>query len=389
MIIENVLGTFEINEKKMTIKAISFEKDFEQVLADIGQNRYNSTDLPLLFGGLMNADEIGMLKCLVGEFRTGREFNYTKVKSRFLVDLSWLLDTGTTVDESDYCHVINYGPLRHKKYRIGYIMPRDAVGLYDAIKFNRLTSLDCLDIFNYAQCISVNGSENSEFKHMIKSVNVKVEVNTKNLESISKSLTTLLELSAKLEEMTSMSELNKSDLKRLKDTIKESTQKHQKALEPLLLFLHTKVRKNNQKNSLDHLPPLTFWNERKLKHLHHELIDEKFISSDTSEDDFQYTFGFTAGRVKNNEIWWIKTTNNKISKISLFDLLQQMGYRTPKHFKPSLLNANFRFPRLDNASKDPGPIVGQDWGNKKRFETDIIEEHHEALRCIVQRCREK
>ena len=393
MIIENVLGTFEVDEKRKNIKALSFEKDFSQVLADVGYNRYNSTDMNIMFGGGMTSDEISVFERLITAFREGREFQYAKIKSRYLVDMSWLLSNDRRTQPSDMCHVINYGPVYLKKFEIAYLMPRDVVGLYDAFAVNQWTSLDCFDLFCVGQSISDSGSQNKEFKHLIQSKSVKVDINRKQLEAIQDSLAALLALNNELEYTANKRDFKIEEIKRIKDGIKKKTNEHKDALDPLFTFLGTKIRNQNRANSQDHLPqPPEIWSPVRIGFLYDELLKEKFIAGDTLKNDFIYSFGFTKGILKQKIVQWIKVTNGKVSKTSLFDMLQLMGYRKKRKerwFTPSALKGTFEFPRVNDDKDVPKPICGQDYNKYGDFENEILSEYHKTLKCIVRECKIK
>lgn len=371
MIIENVLGTFEVDDVNRTIKAISLVGDefLKQYLSI--QYSYSRHDYVPHFGYMplrtVTREVTDWRTMLIKSLKEGHSFTYYSNKTRYFILLDELLPTDpSVVGRRKTPYIVNQAlSIYDHGVSCAYALPLDYETMERVLEEEDFTSSNGTDIVTFAAYNSDKGLSNFE------QMSIEAMATAQSLEIIDVFKKQVEELHRQLGSMQDIYIKEIERLTRERDHAREELAKAKGKAS-------AKAQRMKTANKVTRLPDNPRWNQIRLSHLYDKLKESGFIDDRTPLDVFLFPFGYGNLKTNDQKIKWAKKakTNKFGSKKSLLDLLQQMGYRRPP-ISVKCINDIFDF---DNVKRKFGQ---PDMTAHKDLSMPINEEYHEDLVVII------
>ena len=326
MILENVLGTFEVDEDNGKIKAVSLVDDEAlNKLLSIQYNRSRHDYLPQYTYVPLETDTHDLYDwrpMLINAFKQGQEFAYYSDKSRYYIKLDVLfpIDVSITGKRKTPYIINKFAKLWDKGVSVAYALPLDFETMERVLEQEDFTSPNGTDIIaleSYLQYTDAQSEQGiSRFETVLNVADCLeiVDIFKKQVQELHRQIGSFQEkYIGELERLTKERDAARAELAALKGKVAIKAQPMKTA------------------NKTMRLPFNPQWNAIRLTHLFDELQKGGFIGEKTSLDVFLYPFGYGNLKTNDEKVKWAKraSLSKYGSKKSLLDLLQQMGYRRP------------------------------------------------------------
>ena len=377
MIIENVLGTFEVDEDRRTLKALSLVEDkLLNKFISLQYRFWRHDYLPqYVYMPLETHNEVfDWRTMLINALKEGTSFPYTKDKSRY----SLVLDNILPLPRSSKSTRKKPYPVNRAlsmwdgKSSCVYLLPLDFITMRDVLADNDFTSANGTDIVSFAQFLNLNAvspNSNSNLSNfeitMPTSGQVVIDpmLVMKALEEIDYYKNRVEKL---IEEFSDYRSKQDEEMRRLKEKTAADNETIKELNHHIEKLTYGVCKKNKTHRLKQIVPP---WHENNLRKLYAKLVEKGLVSQTTKEDDFLYVFGCGDDRPEFVKVTWIaRTPKNKPSFVSLLDLLQRMGY--DERILAEHLNNTFRLPENSNwenyaLDRITDPFVKEGMSNEK------------------------
>ena len=330
MIIENVLGTFEVDENRRTIKALTLVEDEAlNKLLSIQYNRSRHDYLPQYTYVPLETDTHDLYDwqpMLINAFKQGQEFAYYSDKSRYFIKLDELFPIDVSISgKRKTPYIINrFAKLWDKGVSVAYALPLDFETMERVLEQEDYTSPNGTDIIAFGSYLQYTDAQSEQGISHFETVSTDamstadcmqiVDIFKKQVQELHRQIGSFQEkYLGELERLTKERDAARAELAALKGKVAIKAQPMKAA------------------NKTMRLPFNPQWNAIRLTHLYDELIKGGFIDKETSLDVFLYPFGYGNLKTNDEKVKWAKraSLSKYGSKKSLLDLLQQMGYRRP------------------------------------------------------------
>ncbi len=375
MILENVLGTFEVDEDYGKIKAVSLVDDEAlNKLLSIQYNRSRHDYLPQYTYVPLETDTHDLYDwrpMLINAFKQGQEFAYYSAKSRYYIKLDVLfpIDVSITGKRKTPYIINKFAKLWDKGVSVAYALPLDFETMERVLEQEDFTSPNGTDIIaleSYLQYTDAQSEQGiSRFETVLNVADCLeiVDIFKKQVQELHRQIGSFQEkYIGELERLTKERDAARAELAALKGKVAIKAQPMKTA------------------NKTMRLPFNPQWNAIRLTHLFDELQKGGFIGEKTSLDVFLYPFGYGNLKTNDEKVKWAKraSLSKYGSKKSLLDLLQQMGYRRPP-ISVKCIKDIFDF---DNVRREFGQPDMRPHGDLSRL---INEEFHDELAKILSK----
>lgn len=375
MILENVLGTFEVDEDNGKIKAVSLVDDEAlNKLLSIQYNRSRHDYLPQYTYVPLETDTHDLYDwrpMLINAFKQGQEFAYYSDKSRYYIKLDVLfpIDVSITGKRKTPYIINKFAKLWDKGVSVAYALPLDFETMERVLEQEDFTSPNGTDIIaleSYLQYTDAQSEQGiSRFETVLNVADCLeiVDIFKKQVQELHRQIGSFQEkYIGELERLTKERDAARAELAALKGKVAIKAQPMKTA------------------NKTMRLPFNPQWNAIRLTHLFDELQKGGFIGEKTSLDVFLYPFGYGNLKTNDEKVKWAKraSLSKYGSKKSLLDLLQQMGYRRPP-ISVKCIKDIFDF---DNVRREFGQPDMRPHGDLSRL---INEEFHDELAKILSK----
>lgn len=375
MILENVLGTFEVDEDNGKIKAVSLVDDEAlNKLLSIQYNRSRHDYLPQYTYVPLETDTHNLYDwrpMLINAFKQGQEFAYYSDKSRYYIKLDVLfpIDVSITGKRKTPYIINKFAKLWDKGVSVAYALPLDFETMERVLEQEDFTSPNGTDIIaleSYLQYTDAQSEQGiSRFETVLNVADCLeiVDIFKKQVQELHRQIGSFQEkYIGELERLTKERDAARAELAALKGKVAIKAQPMKTA------------------NKTMRLPFNPQWNAIRLTHLFDELQKGGFIGEKTSLDVFLYPFGYGNLKTNDEKVKWVKraSLSKYGSKKSLLDLLQQMGYRRPP-ISVKCIKDIFDF---DNVRREFGQPDMRPHGDLSRL---INEEFHDELAKILSK----
>ena len=375
MILENVLGTFEVDEDNGKIKAVSLVDDEAlNKLLSIQYNRSRHDYLPQYTYVPLETDTHDLYDwrpMLINAFKQGQEFAYYSDKSRYYIKLDVLfpIDVSITGKRKTPYIINKFAKLWDKGVSVAYALPLDFETMERVLEQEDFTSPNGTDIIaleSYLQYTDAQSEQGiSRFETVLNVADCMeiVDIFKKQVQELHRQIGSFQEkYIGELERLTKERDAARAELAALKGKVAIKAQPMKTA------------------NKTMRLPFNPQWNAIRLTHLFDELQKGGFIGEKTSLDVFLYPFGYGNLKTNDEKVKWAKraSLSKYGSKKSLLDLLQQMGYRRPP-ISVKCIKDIFDF---DNVRREFGQPDMRPHGDLSML---INEEFHDELAKILSK----
>ncbi len=371
MIIENVLGTFEVDEVRRTIKAISLVED--KFLKQYLSIQYSSSRHDYLphFGYMplrtVTREVTDWRTLLIKSLKEGLSFPYYSNKTRYFIILDELLPTDpSVVGRRKTPYIVNQAlSIYDHGVSCAYALPLDYETMERVLEEEDFTSSNGTDIVTFTAYNSDKGLSNFEqmsIEAMSTAESLEIiDVFKKQVEELHRQLGSIQEIYVKeIERLTRERDHAREELAKVKGKAS------------------AKAQRMKTGNKVTRLPDNPRWNQIRLTHLYDKLKESGFIDDRTPLDVFLFPFGYGNLKANDQKIKWAKKakTNKFGSKKSLLDLLQQMGYRRPP-ISVKCIKDIFVFDNVKRGFGQPDMMPHKD------LSMPINEEYHDDLAKII------
>lgn len=375
MILENVLGTFEVDEDNGKIKAVSLVDDEAlNKLLSIQYNHSRHDYLPQYTYVPLETDTHDLYDwrpMLINAFKQGQEFAYYSDKSRYYIKLDVLfpIDVSITGKRKTPYIINKFAKLWDKGVSVAYALPLDFETMERVLEQEDFTSPNGTDIIaleSYLQYTDAQSEQGiSRFETVLNVADCLeiVDIFKKQVQELHRQIGSFQEkYIGELERLTKERDAARAELAALKGKVAIKAQPMKTA------------------NKTMRLPFNPQWNAIRLTHLFDELQKGGFIGEKTSLDVFLYPFGYGNLKTNDEKVKWAKraSLSKYGSKKSLLDLLQQMGYRRPP-ISVKCIKDIFDF---DNVRREFGQPDMRPHGDLSML---INEEFHDELAKILSK----